>query len=231
MASYAARCDPCIRQARASPAPKLSSAGACPAWRRASFRRRRATSRRGTSCTRPVRTVEGRALRGDSVAAMWPTLEVIRDIYSQASVGVVLTWVGPCGTPRRRSGLGGVQASRRSRSRRPMTRTRHRRRDVPPRVDLVSGWRSRSVPVSLASDANSEYVDANARLFVKTARRRRATGDRAHALGPGEWSLVPFGFKRRPSRRNPARSGTWAWSDRDGRARSQRSPDEARYEP
>ena len=35
----------------------------------------------------------GANLRGDSVAAMWPTLEVIRDIYSQASVGVVLTWV------------------------------------------------------------------------------------------------------------------------------------------
>ena len=27
------------------------------------------------------------------VAAMWPTLEVIRDIYSKASQGVVLTWV------------------------------------------------------------------------------------------------------------------------------------------
>ena len=35
----------------------------------------------------------GGAMRGDSVAAMWPTLEVIRDIYSQASTGVVLTWV------------------------------------------------------------------------------------------------------------------------------------------
>ena len=35
----------------------------------------------------------GDTMRGDSVAAMWPTLEVIRDIYSQASVGVVLTWV------------------------------------------------------------------------------------------------------------------------------------------
>ena len=35
----------------------------------------------------------GAAMRGDSIAAMWPTLEVIRDIYSQASVGVVLTWV------------------------------------------------------------------------------------------------------------------------------------------
>ena len=32
-------------------------------------------------------------MRGDSVAAMWPTLEVIRDIYSKASQGVVLTWV------------------------------------------------------------------------------------------------------------------------------------------
>ena len=35
----------------------------------------------------------GASLRGDSISAMWPTLEVIRDIYSQASVGVVLTWV------------------------------------------------------------------------------------------------------------------------------------------
>ena len=35
----------------------------------------------------------GADLRGDSVAAVWPTLEVIRDIYSQASQGVVLTWV------------------------------------------------------------------------------------------------------------------------------------------
>ena len=35
----------------------------------------------------------GAAMRGDSVAAVWPTLEVIRDIYSQASTGVKLTWV------------------------------------------------------------------------------------------------------------------------------------------
>lgn len=35
----------------------------------------------------------GGAMRGDSVAAMWPTLEIIRDIYTQASQGVVLTWV------------------------------------------------------------------------------------------------------------------------------------------
>ena len=35
----------------------------------------------------------GGAMRGDSVAAIWPTLEVIRDIYSQASQGVTLTWV------------------------------------------------------------------------------------------------------------------------------------------
>lgn len=35
----------------------------------------------------------GGTMRGDSVAALWPTLEVIRDIYSKASQGVVLTWV------------------------------------------------------------------------------------------------------------------------------------------
>ncbi len=35
----------------------------------------------------------GGVMRGDSVAAMWPTLEVIRDIYTKASQGVVLTWV------------------------------------------------------------------------------------------------------------------------------------------
>ena len=35
----------------------------------------------------------GGSMRGDSVAAMWPTLEIIRDIYTQASQGVVLTWV------------------------------------------------------------------------------------------------------------------------------------------
>ena len=35
----------------------------------------------------------GGTMRGDSVAAMWPSLEIIRDIYSQASQGVVLTWV------------------------------------------------------------------------------------------------------------------------------------------
>ena len=35
----------------------------------------------------------GGMMRGDSVAAVWPTLEVIRDIYTQASIGVKLTWV------------------------------------------------------------------------------------------------------------------------------------------
>ena len=35
----------------------------------------------------------GAAMRGDSIAAVWPTLEVIRDIYSNASQGVLLTWV------------------------------------------------------------------------------------------------------------------------------------------
>ena len=36
----------------------------------------------------------GGAMRGDSVAAMWPTLEIVRDIYTKASQGIVLTWVG-----------------------------------------------------------------------------------------------------------------------------------------
>ena len=35
----------------------------------------------------------GGIMRGDSVAALWPTLELIRDIYTQASQGVSLTWV------------------------------------------------------------------------------------------------------------------------------------------
>ena len=35
----------------------------------------------------------GGSMRGDSVAAMWPTLEIVRDIYTKASQGVVLTWV------------------------------------------------------------------------------------------------------------------------------------------
>ena len=35
----------------------------------------------------------GGVMRGDSVAGVWPTLEVIRDIYSKASQGVVLSWI------------------------------------------------------------------------------------------------------------------------------------------
>ena len=35
----------------------------------------------------------GGSMRGDSVAAIWPTLEIIRDIYSKASQGVILTWI------------------------------------------------------------------------------------------------------------------------------------------
>ena len=35
----------------------------------------------------------GADMRGDSIAAIWPTLEIIRDIYTNASTGVVLTWV------------------------------------------------------------------------------------------------------------------------------------------
>ena len=31
--------------------------------------------------------------RGDSVAAVWPILELVRDPYSKASQGVVLTWI------------------------------------------------------------------------------------------------------------------------------------------
>ena len=35
----------------------------------------------------------GADLRCDSVAGIWPSLEVVRDIYSKASQGVALTWV------------------------------------------------------------------------------------------------------------------------------------------
>ena len=42
----------------------------------------------------------GGAMRGDSIAATWPTLELIRDIYSQASQGVVLTLGGTLGCVR-----------------------------------------------------------------------------------------------------------------------------------
>ena len=35
----------------------------------------------------------GGVMRGDSVAATWPTLSVIRDLYSNSSVGVSLVWV------------------------------------------------------------------------------------------------------------------------------------------
>ena len=35
----------------------------------------------------------GGLLRGDSVAAVWPTLSVIRDIYTKSSQGVSLVWV------------------------------------------------------------------------------------------------------------------------------------------
>ena len=31
--------------------------------------------------------------RGDSVAALWPAIELIRDPYTQASQGVILTWI------------------------------------------------------------------------------------------------------------------------------------------
>ena len=35
----------------------------------------------------------GGDMRGDSIAAVWPSLELIRDPYSKASQGVVLTWI------------------------------------------------------------------------------------------------------------------------------------------
>ena len=35
----------------------------------------------------------GGVMRGDSVAALWPTLEIVRDQYTKASQGVVLTWI------------------------------------------------------------------------------------------------------------------------------------------
>ena len=35
----------------------------------------------------------GADMRGDSIAAVWPALEIIRDPYTQASQGVVLTWL------------------------------------------------------------------------------------------------------------------------------------------
>ena len=35
----------------------------------------------------------GGVMRGDSVGALWPSLEVVRDITSQASIGIVLTWI------------------------------------------------------------------------------------------------------------------------------------------
>ena len=36
----------------------------------------------------------GDVMRGDSIAAMWPNLEVIRDLYSSASTGITsLTWI------------------------------------------------------------------------------------------------------------------------------------------
>ena len=35
----------------------------------------------------------GGPMRGDTVAAVWPSLELIRDPYSKASQGVILTWV------------------------------------------------------------------------------------------------------------------------------------------
>ena len=35
----------------------------------------------------------GGSERGDSIAAVWPSIEIVRDPYSQASVGTVLNWI------------------------------------------------------------------------------------------------------------------------------------------
>ena len=35
----------------------------------------------------------GSTMRGDSIAAVWPTLEIIRDRFTNASTGILLTWV------------------------------------------------------------------------------------------------------------------------------------------
>ena len=35
----------------------------------------------------------GPDMRGDSIAAVWPSLEVIRDPYSKATQGIVLSWI------------------------------------------------------------------------------------------------------------------------------------------
>ena len=35
----------------------------------------------------------GGAMRGDSIAAVWPTLEIVRDRFTNASTGIILTWV------------------------------------------------------------------------------------------------------------------------------------------
>ena len=75
------------------PRARRSSAARCDAWPQATFPRPKATYKTATFSTRRGPNGGGAAMRGDSIAAVWPTLEVIRDIYSQASQGVRLTWV------------------------------------------------------------------------------------------------------------------------------------------
>ena len=48
-------------------------------------------SRTAIFFTRPGRTAE--RIAAIPVAAIWPSLEVIRDPYSKASQGVILTWI------------------------------------------------------------------------------------------------------------------------------------------
>ena len=46
-----------------------------------------------TSSTRAGANGGGPDMRGDSIAAVWPSLEVIRDPYSKATQGIVLSWI------------------------------------------------------------------------------------------------------------------------------------------
>ena len=62
-----------------------------------------------------------------------------------------------------------------------------------------------------------QNVDSDARLFVSTTTVAPSASDRAHVLGPGEWS-PPFGFFADTA---AGPFGTWVWSPTATTARSQ----------
>ena len=62
---------------RASPAPRRSGAGPCGAWRLPTSRRRRARTTSQKSNLFHAAGPNGGAMRGDSIAAVWPTLEIV----------------------------------------------------------------------------------------------------------------------------------------------------------